>query len=110
MNRLYPRTKFADENTALKQLKHIESEISEFRQELIWQRPKNPKALILEAHDIIQSAYTLMDILEREYPGQAWAAREEMIEKNRLRGYYSEGELVDGNSGTGNPGRASIQS
>ena len=88
--RIYPRTKFADINDFSTQAKHINSEVWEF---ILESRVlgNDPKKMILEAHDIIQSAYTLMDILEREYPGQAWAAREETIEKNRVRGYYPEG-------------------
>jgi len=89
----YPRTKFADENDPYKQFKHINEELREFN---VAQFDNNVPEMILEVHDIIQSAFTLMDILEREYPGQAWAAREEMIEKNRARGYYPEGGCTDG--------------
>lgn len=102
--RQYPRTKFADENQVATQVSHVLSEVEEFRRArwdgLVMLARTNNQALIdakakefiLEAHDIIQSAYTLMDILEREYPGQAWSALPEMIEKNRARGYYGEGK------------------
>ena len=92
--RQYPKTKFADENSVLQQIKHIKSEIREFANawdnfDRTWDLEAK-KSAILEAHDIIQSTYTLMDILEREYPGQAWSALDSMIEKNRKRGYYQE--------------------
>lgn len=98
----YPRAKFADTNNIPEQFRHIKSEVKEFQEAWVMycyhkfetgDQKKMAQALnkmILEAHDMIQSAVTMVDVIEREHPGQAWSAREEMIQKNDVRGYYGE--------------------
>lgn len=101
----YPRTKFADENDIIKQVRHIESEINEFVEawalahhyKYTMVKPERSEhflnEMVMEAQDIIQSAFTLVDIIARLHPElDAWSFVEKMIEKNQERDYYSEVE------------------
>lgn len=98
----YPKIKFADTNNIPEQLIHVKSEMEEFQNAWVMycyhkfetgnkeKMEQALKAMILEAHDMVQSAVTMVDVLERKHPGQAWSAREEMIKKNDVRGYHGE--------------------
>lgn len=102
----YPKIRFADTNNIPEQFIHVKSEVEEFRKAWVMycyhkfqsgDKTKMEKALhdmILEAHDMIQTTVTMMDVLERLYPGQAWSVRQEMIGKNDVRGYHRKEEMA----------------
>lgn len=112
MNKLYPRTRFADENNIPQQVEHIMTEIEEFRRAwalACYQKyeSKDPEKLAhalremaVEAHDIGQSVNTLLRILQKEHPElDVWGERfEAMLAKNDARGYYPKGACTDGGS------------
>lgn len=80
----FPATKFAKENTMMKQIQHVESEIEEYFNSLGF----NEK--FEEAIDVYHSLETLFRILERQGT-DINLAFEKVQQKNEARGYYELG-------------------
>ena len=81
MNRLYPKTRFVDENTLDEQFDHI---CSEYR-EAVMAEGKGDRDE--ELADLEASIQTYWDIREKQGL-DVDALRKAIIEKNRRRGYY----------------------
>jgi len=85
MNFMFPKTKFADENTLEEQLKHLESELEEVK------KAGTYYDMTEELFDLIHSAETALRIIRKD-PDLNKAMdfiKEEVIMKNIERGYYT---------------------
>ena len=76
--RMFPRTRFADENTVEQQIDKLRSEVIEAFEET------DDSAFLTECGDIVQAFITLLDIA----PAFGDYIIKGVIEKNRARGYY----------------------
>ena len=82
---LFPRTIFADKNSALDQLEHLQSEINEVRDALI---AGDYTHAAEEAVDVQHSADTLLRILMERHGADSHGAYTVVNIKNVKRGYY----------------------
>lgn len=82
----FPRSTFADKNTAWRQWWHLLSEVLEVGVELF---RGNLKGATMETWDVKHSAETLHRILERD-GALVDVARARVLKGNHARGYYTK--------------------
>ena len=81
-------TYFAEENTIVKQITHIASELNEVAWELV---TDNGQGTLMEAIDVYHSAETLLRVLVKAFgEGRVLDAMNQTAKKNDDRGYYIE--------------------
>lgn len=78
----FPRTNFADTTNIHDQVRHVLSEAHE-----AW-TTETFDHMAEELMDVIHSAETALHILSEKYDINPTASKIEVIEKNRVRGYY----------------------
>lgn len=89
----FPRAVFVDQNNIIQQFRHVRSEIDEVWQEL---EPGystgifDPVRVAEESMDAIHSLESLLRILAEKYKVDLMQGQEQLINKNRARGYYAD--------------------
>ncbi len=82
-----PRTKFVDENTIIEQLRHVRSEAAESMDSRV--DGESPVRTAEELIDTIISSVTGLRILSERHGVDIAAVHDYVIEKDRVRGYFS---------------------
>ena len=89
----FPRSRFADSNSLVRQLCHITSELCEVWVAFLllpWRRGNGIYLLVGELMDVIHSVETALHILAKRYDSKVVISQTMVrtIEKNLVRGYY----------------------
>jgi len=85
--KFFPRTRFVDENDIVDQLRHVRSESNEAMDAFV----DNESAVRIaeELIDTMGSSVSGLRILAEKHGVDVAAVHDYVIEKNRVRGYYS---------------------